>query len=104
MKKFFKNPRLPIDRSYGFNLAIRYFGSLKELARRTHIARGKILYMRNHALKINLEDALRIEIETNGLIKWYYFIEKIDKKLKNRIELGSRILTNSAAGNSLKSK
>jgi hypothetical protein len=79
----------PICRSYGFSLAIRYFGNLKELARRAKITRGKILYMRNHAIKVDLESALRIEIASEGAVKWYHFVEKIDKKLKSRIENGS---------------
>lgn len=76
------------DRSYGFKLAIKYFGSLVEIAKKTHISRFKILYMRNHAAKVDLESALKIEIASHGAVKWYYFMEKVDKNLKFRIEHG----------------
>lgn len=78
-----------MDRSYGFTLAIKYFGSLKQLRLRAGIKHGKVVYMRNHANKINLMDALKIEIASNGAIRWYYFIDKIDEKIKRRIEEGA---------------
>ncbi len=78
-----------MDRSYGFTLAIKYFGSLKELRLRSGIKHGKIMYMRNHANKINLLDALRIEIASHGAVKWHYFMGKIDEKIKRRIEEGA---------------
>ena len=83
-----------MDRSYGFTLAIKYFGNLKQLRLRTGIKHGKIQYMRNHSKNINLIDALKIELASQGNIKWYFFMENIDEKIKQRIEKGTSFISN----------
>lgn len=66
--------------------AIAVSGSQKELARRMGEKPEKVSYLLNRAKKISMEDALKIESATNGVVTHYHLLGHIASKLNRELE------------------
>src|SRR5271154_354905 len=75
-----------MTRDYAFAMAIRYFGTLENLAKKIGVKPKTLLYQRNHAKQVNLRIALKIEIATHYAVRWYHLTEEKDEKIIQRLE------------------
>ncbi len=83
-------------------------GSQKELARRMGEKPEKVSYLLNRAKKIRLEDALKIEAATDGVVTRYHLAGRINMKVKhllaekpkaiNELKLSERVSIGMAYG------
>lgn len=75
-----------MNRDYAFAMAVKYFGTLKKLARKIGIDPAVLLYQRNHAKQIDLRIALKIEMATDYAVRWYKLTEEKDMDMIRRLE------------------
>jgi DNA-binding transcriptional regulator YdaS (Cro superfamily) len=66
--------------------AIAECGSQKELSRLMGEKPEKVSYLLNRAKKINLEDALKIEAATGGIVTRYHLAGRLNIKVKRLLE------------------
>lgn len=87
---------------YYLRKAIRYCGGTqKDLARRIGVKPGKISYLLNYARKINMKDAVKIELAVEGTIKWYQLMEfeyiQIKQAWKDSVANAIHLISNKAS-------
>jgi DNA-binding transcriptional regulator YdaS (Cro superfamily) len=73
-------------RDYWINKAIREAGgSVTKLAQKIGVSRQSMSFIRNHAKKIPLEIAIKIEIATNGAVSRFHLADHLDPKIKRKL-------------------
>jgi DNA-binding XRE family transcriptional regulator len=77
-----------MTRDYAFAMAIRYFGTLENLAKKIGVKPKTLLYQRNHAKQVSLRIALKIEIATHYVVRRYHLTEEKDEEIILRLEKG----------------
>ena len=79
---------------YGLAMAIQYFNnSVTKMSECTGINIDRLNYLRNrNARKILLEEALIIDVEIEGAVRWYQLVPQVDSRVKLRIN-GKTVLT-----------
>lgn len=75
-----------MNRDYAFAMAVKYFRTLKKLARKIGVDPAVLLYPRNHAKQVDLRIALKIELATGCAVRWYQLTEEKDMEIIRRLE------------------